>query len=217
MTRGLTRRRAVLRAFSLGPLAIACLLIISLLLLPNVARGQTGGVTVVNVPPEFQAIDVGTQSGLHHIDVVVSDDNSWGDILRVDLEILDESGGPVAHVILQTYISNASLIWEPTFMDSVGQNLVRGESLATVSTNPQTVEDRSELRVTFAIIPLTGRWARITATDLEGLSATAQVDYLTGSIIVGPTIFPPWLLLLLAVAASVILVGTRIRREIHGR
>ena len=203
------------RAFLLGPLAIACLLIISLLLLPNVARGQIGGVTVINVPPEFQAVDVGTQSGLHHIDVVVSDDNSWGDILRVDLEVLDESGGPVAHVILLTYLSNASQIWEPTFMDSVGQNLVRGESLATVNTNPQTVEDRSELRVTFAIIPLTGRWARVTATDLDGLNATAQVDYLTGSII-GPTIFPPWLLLLLAVAAAVVLVGTRIRREIHG-
>ncbi len=179
------------------------------------ARAQTPGVTVINVPPEFQASDVGTQNGLHHIDVVVSDNNSWGDILQVDLEILDESSRPVAHVILRTYLSNASLIWEPTFMDSVGQNLVRAESLATVNTNPQTVEDRSELRVTFAIIPLTGRWARITATDLDGLSATVQLDYLTVSL-GGTTIFPPWLLLLIAVAASIILVGTRIRREIHG-
>ncbi len=215
MTREPARRRAVLRAFGLGPLAIACLLVISLLLLPTVARAQTGGVTVINVPPEFQGIDVGTQNGLHQIDVVVFDDNSWGDILRVDLEILDESSRPVAHVILRTYLSNASLIWEPTFMDSLGQNLVRAESLATVNTNPQTAEDRSMLRVTFAIIPLTGRWARITATDLEGLNATTQVEYLTGGL-GGLTIFPPWLLLLLAVAASVVLMGRRIRRDIHG-
>ena len=180
------------------------------------AQAQSPGVTVSNVPPVLQFIDVGTQDGLHHIDVVVSDDNSWGDILRVDLEILDESSGPVAHVILQTYLSNASLIWEPTFMDSIGQNLVRAESLAAVNMNPQTSVDRSELRVTFAITPLTGRWARITVTDLDGLIATAQVEYLTGAL-GGPTIFPPWLLLLLAVAASVVLVGTRIRREIHGR
>ena len=184
-------------------------------MLPTGARAQTPGVTVINVPPELPLIDVGTQGGLHRIDVVVTDDNSWGDILQVDLEILDASSGPVAHVILQTYLSNASLIWEPTFMDSIGQNLVRAESLAAVNTNPLTIADRSELRVTFAITPLTGRWARITATDLDGLTATAQVEYLKGAL-GGLTIFPPWLLLLLAVAASVILVGTRIRREIHG-
>ncbi len=215
MTRGPARRRAVLRAFCVGPFAIACLLVISLLLLPTVARAQTPGVTVINVPPELQGIDVGTQNGLHHIDVVVSDDNSWGDILRVDLEILDESSRPVAHVILQTYLSNASLIWEPTFMDNLGQILVRSQSLASVNTNPQTDADRSELRVTFAVQPLVGRWLRLTATDLDGLNATAQLEYFTEGF-GGPTILPPWLLLLLAVAASVILVGIRIRREIHG-
>ncbi len=199
----------------MGPLAIACLLVISLLLLPMVVQAQTSGVTVINVPPEFQGIDVGTQSGLHHIDVVVSDDNSWGDILRVDLEILDESATPVAHVILQTYLSNASAIWDPTFMDNLGQILVRGQSLASVNTNPQTIADRSELRVTFAIQPLVGRWLRITATDLDGLNATAQLEYFGGTL-GGPTILPPWVLLLLAVAATVVLMGRRIRRDIHG-
>ncbi|MFQ5919044.1 MAG: hypothetical protein ACE5I4_03225, partial [Thermoplasmata archaeon] len=137
-------------------------------------------------------------------------------ILRVELEILDDSSVPVAHVILQTYLNNASLIWEPTFMDNIGQNLVRDQSQATVNTNPQTVQDRSELRVTFAITPLVGRWVRVTATDLDGLNATAQIEYLEG-FLGGPSILPPWLLLLLAIAASVVLVGTRIRREIHGR
>jgi hypothetical protein len=216
VTRGPARRRAVLRAIGLAPLAIACLLVLSLLLISPIAKAQTPGVTVINVPPEFQDLGVGALGGLHHIDVIVSDDNSWGDILRVDLEILDESNSPVAHVILQTYLSNASLIWEPTFMDNVGQNLVRADSVATVNTNPQTVADRSELRVTFAITPLVGRWVRATATDLDGLNATAQIEYLEG-FLGGPSILPPWLLLLLAVAASVVLVGTRIRREIRGR
>ncbi len=215
MTRGAARRKAFVRALRKAPLAITCLLLISLFLLPTAARAQTPGVTVSNVPPVLQFVDVGTQDGLHRIEVVVTDDNSWGDILRVDMEILDESGAPVAHVVLQAYLSNASATWDPTFIENLGQNLVQDQSMATVNMNPQTILDRSELQVTFTILPLVGRWLRITATDLNGLNATAQLDYLTG-FIGGPTIFPPWLLLLLAVAASVILVGTRIRREIHG-
>ncbi len=214
MTRGAARRRAVVRALRKAPLAITCLLLVSLFLLPTVARGQSPGVTVSNVPPVLQFIDVGTQDGLHHIDVVVSDDNSWGDILRVDMEILDASLAPLSQVVFQAYLSNASASWDPTFIENLGQNLVQAQSRATVSLNPQTIADRSELQVTFAILPLVGRWLRITATDLDGLNATVQLDYLQGFI--GSTIFPPWLLLLLAVAASVILVGTRIRREIHG-
>lgn len=215
MTGGPARKRAVLRALRTGPFALACVLVITLLLLPTVARAQTPGVTVVNVAPEFRVIDVGTQNGLNRVDVVVSDDNSWGDILRVDLEILDESSTPVAHVSLQTYLTNASGIWEPTFRDNLGQILVRGQSLAIVDANPQTIADRSELRVTFAIQPLVGRWLRLTATDLDGLNATAQLEYFTGTF-GGPTLLPPWLLLLLAVAASVVLVGRRIRRDIRG-
>ncbi len=215
MTRGPAQGKAVPRSLRLGPFAIACLLAVSLLLLPPVARGQTPGVTVTNVAPELLDIDIGIQSGLNHIDVVVSDDNSWGDILRVDMEVLDNSSTPVAHVTLQTYVTNASAIWEPIFRDNLGQILVRGQSLAVVNTNPQTTADRSELRVTFAVQPLVGRWLRVTATDLDGLNATAQLDYSPGTF-GGSTILPPWLLLLLAVAATVVLMGRRIRRDIHG-
>ncbi|MFQ5907842.1 MAG: hypothetical protein ACE5JE_03310 [Thermoplasmata archaeon] len=199
----------------MGPPVIVCLLALFLLVLSPMARAQTQGVTVINVAPELQRIDLGVQSGVNHVDVIVSDDNSWGDILRVDLEILDELQAPVGHVVLQTYLTNVSAIWEPTFTDSLGQILVRDQSLATANQNPQTVAERSELRVTFAIQPLVGRWLRITATDLDGLNATAQLDYFTGTL-GGPTVLPPWLLLLLAVAASVVLVGRRIRGEIHG-
>lgn len=200
----------------MGPLIIPCLLVVSLLLLPTVARAQTPGVTVSNVAPELEGVGIGTQDGLNRIDVVVRDDNSWGDILRVDMEILDEFRTPVAHVILQTYLTNASSIWDPNFRDNVGQALVRAQSLASVNMNPQTIADRSELRVTFAITPLIGRWLRVTATDLDGLNATAQLDYLSEAL-GGLAVLPPWLLILLAVAAAVLLMGTRIRRDIHGR
>ncbi len=214
MTRGAARTRVVVRAPRTAPFASTCLLLVSLFLLPAVARAQSPGVTVSNVPPVLQFIDVGSQDGLHHIEVVVTDDNSWGDILSVDMQILDESRAPLTHVVFQAYLNNASATWDPTFTENLGRNLVPGQSTATVNMNPQTIADRSELQVVFAILPLAGRFLRITATDLDGLNVTVQLDYLQE--FGGPTIFPPWLLLLLAVAASVLLVGTRIRREIHG-
>ncbi len=199
----------------MGPLAIACLLVLFLVVLPSVAWDQTqGGVTVINVPPEFRDIDIGTRDGLHHIDLVVSDYNSWEDILQVDLEILDESREPVAHIIFQRN-ENATVTWDPIFIENLGQILVRDQSLASVNLDPETIAERSELRVTFALLPLLGRWLRITAVDLEGLTATAQVEYLTGAV-GGTASLPPLVLLLLAVAASVILVGSRVRREMHG-
>ncbi len=199
----------------MGPPAIACLLVLFLVVFPSVAWAQgSGGVTVINVPPEFRDIDIGTRDGLHHIDLVVSDYNSWEDILRVDLEILDESREPVAHVIFQPY-ENATVAWDPVFIENLGEVLVRDQSLASVNLDPKTIAERSELRVTFAILPLLGRWLRITAVDLEGLMATAQVEYLTGAV-GGTASLPPLVLLLLAVAASVILVGSRVRREMHG-
>ncbi len=213
MTRGAARTRVVVKAPRKAPFAITCLLLVSLFLLPAVARAQSPGVTVSNVPPVLQFIDVATQDAFHHIQVVVTDDNSWGDILRVDMEILDESRTPMEHVVFLA-LSNASAGWDPTFTENLGQNLVQGQSTATVNMNPQTVADRRELQVMFTILPLVGRFLRITATDLNGLNATVQLDYLQEDLV--PTIFPPWLLLLLAVAASVILVCTRIRREVHG-
>lgn len=215
MTRGRARNGTVRRACRLRPLAIACLLVPLLALLPSVAWAQTPGVTVINVPPEFRDLNIGTRSGLHHIDVIVSDYNSWEDILRVDLEILDESGAQVVHVVFQPYETNATLTWNPVFIENLGQVLVREQSLARANTDPQTIAERSELEVSFAIRPLIGRWLRITAVDLEGLTATAQVEYLTGAL-GGAANLPPLVLLLLAVAATVILIGSRVRREMHG-
>ncbi len=180
------------------------------------AQAQAPGVTVINVPPEFSAIEIGIQGGFQRVYVIVSDYNSWGDILRVDLEILDDGRGQIAHVVFQQYANNQTLIREPLFLENLGRILVHDQSLASVNTDPQTIADRSELRVTFTLVPLVGRWLRVTATDLDGLVATAQVEYLTGTLGGAPTIHP-LVLLLSALVASVVLVRTRLRRELRGR
>ncbi len=179
------------------------------------ARGQEPGVTVINVPPEFSAIDIGSANGLHRIDMLVSDYNSWQDIFRVDVEILDGARSPVARVVFQQYDSNETLEGNPRFVETLGAILIRDLSSHSYAVDPTTIAERSEVRITFVITPVTGRWLRVTATDLAGLFAVAQVEYLTG-VIGGANAIHPFVVVALSVTASVVLIGMRLRREMHG-
>ncbi len=192
---------------------VLVLVILSLSLLP--VEGREPGITVINVPPEFSAIDIGSANGLHRIDVLVSDYNSWGDIFRVDVEILNAARSPVARVVFQQYDNNESLQGNPRFVETLGAILVRSLSSHRTTANATTIAERSEVRITFVITPVTGRWLVVTATDLAGLVAVAQVEYLTG-VIGGANAIHPFVVVALSVAASVVLIGMRLRRETHG-
>src|SRR5437879_2928365 len=70
---------------------------------------EGGGVTVINVPPQFSGFRIRTQDGLNYIDVVVSDYNSWSDIFRVEVAIENDLQAPIADVTFQQYPDNATL------------------------------------------------------------------------------------------------------------
>ncbi|MEE9601472.1 MAG: hypothetical protein V3W22_07240, partial [Thermoplasmata archaeon] len=165
--------------------------------------------------PEFSSLDIRARNGLHYIDVVVSDYNSWADIFKVDLEILDDDELPIAHVAFQQYGDNTTGEGDGEFVELMGQILVRDLSLIAYSTSPVTIAERSEMRITFVISPMNGRWLRVIAQDLEGLFAIARVEYLTG-LIGGAAVIPPLVLIMLALGASVVIVGARLRRERFG-
>lgn len=205
------------RGFRVGVgLSVVALALMALALTSPVARAQEPGVTVINVSPEFSTLDIGTQNGLHHIDVVVSDYNSFGDILQVDVEILDSGNTQIAHVQFLQYAPNDTSQRLDEFREYVGQVLVRDQSAVSYSADPQTLQERTEIRVTFVISQVTGRWLRVTAIDLSGLTASAQVEYLTGTIGGGAPTIHPLVLIMLAVAASVVIVSSRLRREQTG-
>ncbi len=168
-------------------------------------------VTVTNVPPEFSSLDIRSKSGLHYIDVVVSDYNSWADVLKVDVEVLDEDELQIAHVLYRQYSDNQTTI-QDEFLEPLGQILVRDQSSVSRSTDPQTIRERTELQITFVISQVSGRWLKVTASDIGGLIAYAQVEYLTG-VIAGAAAVPPLVIMMLAIAASVVLVSSRLRRE----
>ena len=223
--RALESRRAPARAGSrscrlLGLLALAVLLASSVrpgatpTHSPPVAP-EGGGITVINVPPQFSGFSLRTQDGLNYIDIVVSDYNSWSDIFRVRVEVFDNFQAAVADVAFQQYPDNVTLTRQPRFTQPVGSYLVWSLSSATVNTQPVTVEERTEMRVTFVLSPVKGTWVSVTATDLGGLEAFAQVQYSTGFFGGFPQI-PALFVAAFAFASALVIIRLRIRRDRRG-
>src|SRR2546427_5358552 len=201
--------------------AVALLTTLSVLLVTGAAIGpplagnvgrEGGGVTVINVPPQFSGFRIRTQDGLNYIDVLVSDYNSWSDIFRVEVAIENDLQAPVADVTFQQYPDNVSLQRQPQFAEPVGSFLVRSLSSATYSATGQSIPERTEIRVTFVMSPVNGKWLSVTATDLGGLTAFAQVEYSAGFLGRLPTV-SSWILVAVALTFSVVLVAARVRRD----
>lgn len=195
--------------------AIALMSLVALIFivaLHPTSQAQQPGVTVINVPPEFSNLDIRSRGGLHYIDVVVSDYNSWADVLKVDVEVLNEDEFQIAHVLFRQYPDNQTTEIQDEFLEPLGQILVRDQSSVYRNTDPQTIREKTELKITFVISQVSGRWLKVTASDIGGLVAYAQVEYLTG-VIAGATAVPPLVVMMLAIAASVVLVSSRLRRE----
>lgn len=174
-----------------------------------------GGITVINVPPQFSGFSIRTIDGLNYIDVVVSDYNSWSDVFRVRVVVEDELLKPVADIAFQQYPDNVTLVREPRFNEPLGAFLDYDRSSSTVNILPQTVEERTQIRVTFVLSPVKGTWLRVTASDLAGLEAFAQVEYQSGFFGGLPRI-PSLLLVVLAIVGTVTVVSLRIRRDRRG-
>jgi hypothetical protein len=173
------------------------------------------GVTVINVAPQFSGFRIATQEGLNYVDVVVSDYNSWADIFRVQVTIETEAQVAVADVAFQQYPNNLTLQPKPEFTESVGSFLVRSLSSATYNTQPITIPERTEMRITFVLSPVNGKFLSVRTTDLAGLEAFAQVEYSAGFLGRLPAV-SGWLVGLVAFAFTVLLVAVRIRRDRPG-
>src|SRR2546427_12262346 len=71
------------------------------------------------------------------------------------------------------------------------------------------------MRVTFVLSPVKGAWVSVTATDLGGLEAFAEVQYSAGFFGGLPQI-PALLVAAFALAATAVIVRLRVRRDRRG-
>lgn len=164
------------------------------------------------MPPQFSAIDVRMEDGLNYIDVVVSDYNSWSDVYLVQINVLNSARVPVAAVAFQQYPTNTSTEARPAFVQPVGDYLVQELSTASHANRTVTIPDRTDLRLTFVLSPVKGEWVNVSATDLGGLIAYAQVQYQSGYV-GGLPLVGEGVLVAVAAVFAVVYVARRIRRD----
>lgn len=151
------------------------------------AEAASPAVGVRNVPPQFRRVALGAREGYHFIDVTVSDFNTWHDVLRVDVLVLDDYGGVLGKVRFRQYNqtgqgSNVTYANSTTFEDLSGDLLKREVSYYWASNLTATYVERSEINLTFALRPVRGSSLDLTAVDRQGASANVTVDYSVSAI-----------------------------------
>jgi hypothetical protein len=196
-------------------LALLCLGLLLASVSSAPAGAQGAGISVIEVPPQFSSINIHSEDGLSYVDVVVSDYNSWKDIFRVSVTVLDAASRVEASVAFQQYATNTTTVATPQFVQPVGSYLVQSRTTVSYDAQPVTIPQRTDMHLTFVLSPVKGQWLNVTAVDLGGLIAYAQVEYQAGLVGGLPTV-AGWILAILAALFAVILVTRRIRRDRHG-
>lgn len=160
------------------------------------ASAGAGEAVVLNVPPAFTAIEFELTDDLTYLELAVLDTNgAWGesgDVVRVDLRVLDAEGELVASMAYQQFEDNASSRVQNRFIDLVGEHILISEcSIDHPSTdpleNPGHELATSEMEVVFAFDPvLDGASVEVLVYDRAGEVSSARFPYPKGEPLPGP-------------------------------
>ncbi|MBN2066565.1 MAG: hypothetical protein JW771_07155 [Candidatus Thermoplasmatota archaeon] len=184
-----------------------------------VGAASKAGVGVLNVPPTFRMIRLVQQDNTIRIYLTLSDYNSWEDIFSASVT-LEDSGLDIATFTYQQYSDRTSWIKTNQFNETSSKDLLIVTKCSYDSSRDrETVEDRCNLVILFVFQTDFFTRLHIVASDREGATATASIDYnademiRNSEIIVIPGVdepvsvtMPPYLLNLLALLMAV--VGT---------
>jgi len=135
------------------------------------AEGQTTGVSVLNVAPEFAKINVTRLNGYYHAVVIASDFNGWEDISCISVEIYsDEDANYLDASFEYRQVINEDGSVDDVFNDTYGGWLsVDTSSIGRWS--GKTYRSACFLNVTFHFKPHNGKLIHITIKDMAGDSA----------------------------------------------
>ena len=159
-------------------LILALVLLFPFFFTINVKAASKAGVGVLNVPPEFNNINVVQQDNNIRIYLTLSDYNSWEDIFDVNI-ILDYYGSEVARFSFNQYSVTTSYQKTNIFSETSGEgNLLQKDKCSfSHSDQKETVEDRCNFELLFVFRTTWFTHFEIITTDREGATATTQVDY----------------------------------------
>jgi len=198
------------------PLTLYTIIILTTMFFSIIASAGDAGVGVLNVSPKFGIIRVVQQGNFIRVYLNVSDYNSWEDIYFVRVS-LENYGTEPSEFIFEQYLNTESYDKLNKFSEtSGGKNLLVKEKCSYYhSDKTETVSDRCNLELLFVFHTTGFTRLNILASDIEGLTTQAHIDYnadeamRSNEVITIPglnitIIIPPYFLDLIAVILGII-------------
>lgn len=201
-------------------LLIIAAMILFTAFLPIKASAGEAGVGVLNVPPEYSIIRLVQQDNFIRLYLTISDYNSWEDIYTVTVT-LEDYGLETAEFLFKQYedIISYKKINEFSEISKENNLLVKEKCSYSHSDEREAVTDRCNLEILFVFHKTWFTRLNIIVADIEGSTATTNIDYSaeetmrSGNIIMIPwlhepirIVIPPYLLNILALITG--LIGT---------
>jgi len=158
------------------------------------AKAGEAGVGVLNVSPKYNSIRLMQQDDTFRIYLTVSDYNSWEDIQKINVILMDESGQK-AEFIFNQYNDNTTYDKVNEFAEnSIDNNFLMIKKCSYDSSFGEEIEDKCNLGLIFVFQKTRFTSMNIFTYDRSGESATIQLDYSsedltrTGNILIIPGI-----------------------------
>lgn len=198
------------------PVMLFTVIILLIIFFSIGASAGNAGVGVLNVSPKFGIIRVVQQDNFIRVYLNISDYNSWEDIYIVNVS-LENYGMKSSEFRFKQYSNTESYEKLNEFSEISGEKnlLVKEKCSFYHSDGTETVADRCNLELLFVFHSTGFTRLNILASDFEGLTTQAHIDYNTDEamrsidviIIPGlniPIIIPPYFLDLIAVILGII-------------
>lgn len=142
---------------------------IILVLLPEDAEGQSGGIGVSNDPPAWVDILVDDHNGMIMVHVALKDLNGWNDIYNVTLVVYGGQGDEICNVTFKQYNDLDDTLPGRYWTDDVGGYLIEEDSYSDpvdiAPWNPDNAVEEVGMNVSFALTPFSGETIKIIAHD----------------------------------------------------
>lgn len=214
------------------PLFFIFIFLIFIVFSENISA-SSAGVGVINVPPKYGRLKIVQHEENIRVYIIVSDYNSWGDILKISVILEDKnSGQDFARFIYQQYASADSYEKVDWFNESISKDLLVREKCSFESSDKKdSIDDRCDIELLFVFESTWFSRLKVVVEDREGDQAVSEIDYYpyevspdekyrSENIIIIPwfggeitLIIPPYLSNLLAVIAGIFGAGLCFRKK----
>ncbi len=153
------------------PAAYLAFIFLFVLAIMPVSDGQSTGVSVANVAPEFSKLNITRLNGYYHAVVIASDFNGWEDISSICVEIYADEGADYMDASFDyRQVLNDDGSVDDVFNDTYGGWLSPSTS-SYGRWSGSTYRSVCFLNVTFHFKPHDGKLVHITISDKAGETA----------------------------------------------